>query len=1268
MFHRSKSQAETAAPRRSGEVPGFALVITISLMVLLSLLAVGMMSLAAISVRKSDSSVAMAEARSNARMALVIALGQLQRELGPDRRVSATSEILADSSASLAKPNTTGVWDSWWDFDPVAAPDYDGEKVDRFRRWMVSSADASAPRSRDFVADEWDGRTIDLVDTGSVGAGATAAEKVTAGVVAVSRNGKTEGSYAWHVADESVKARINLYRDPEQNATLAQKRALLGGQRPDPSVVRGPNGDLLSYFPTDLTAAGYAVASTSVGKITDLDQAELLDQARGMIKPLRHAITPYSLGVMSNVRAGGLKEDLSSVFEMGATSSDRLPTEFDGRRLYESTHGITGISDPNWSALAGYYNSFRKLTSPDTGPTIAMEPEASFMEPVPDGFNPAPVIAKVDTIFSVVARPLSNMAWWIRNPDSAGGTYDHMVTLIVTPVVTLHNPYNTSISFQQMRVEFSNFPVGFNFMFQDGNGGSAVSQSVIPNTFECFNTMAYQEHRDPRTGEPTRNNKRFVMTIADWASDETLDNDSEISGPIVLRPGQTLVCGPTLPPDSSFDQDTKSGGNAVGFDWQGDLLDVIKARPAFVPGLGFEVSAVTISSFRIPRNSAGNLPGKRFFYPGAWAGHPFTLLRDRRTRPKLSDSTTTDRFFLEYRIVRPYWYVNNQTVVPSKANPTFAVSAEIQATQSSSFEQFARLRFDYEDESTLRDLFDDRIYRYPPTGTFRAGRFAAPPGVTYSNQSAYVHPFAIFSAHSRTTNGGVYETGLRTKNSNESPQINLLRDGRMAGKPFVFHNPSRSNFTMSLADEKPGVQAYELNFQPFLSQGDFQDYMDVDAANRVPSLSGNKTTTGIKSGSYLELPSGPLQAIADFRRSNALTTSYLPQFVQPVANSLLHPLMSPDQVVENNADISSTPLLDHSVLANHALYDRFYFSTFATRGPDDPERVFEQFMEGLVPLASQAFEPYLPVGRSVVAAKSELFADGSPLDGAYKLASEYQMLRGPFNVNSANVQAWMAVLASMNKADIHTLWARTAELETTKSDGVVITPMSLPNGGAIGKGGVDGTKIDNERTNEWNGYRELTQDELETLAERIVDEVRERGPFLSLSEFVNRRVGPLGPRTLEGALEAAIAKAEINEPENAESPETYLRQVPINRADVEDDKLYAYKTPEATTGNPAVGAPGWVNQGDLLRILEPSATVRGDTFVIRVYGESQDGNGKVTARAHAEAVVQRVPDYVDMADRPSVNVYTDSSAADTNKTFGRRFNIVSFRWLSEREI
>ena len=1241
-----------------GQPPkGFALIVTLTLMILLTVIAVGLLSLSAISLRTSSQSEAMATARANARLALMLAIGDLQKYAGPDRAITATSEILATPSTPVAKPNTTGVWESWWDFNPNAAPDYATEKTNRFRRWLVSSADMEAPKSRSFATEPWKPaeKTIELVGEGSLG---TSAAKVTAGLVPVSKNGKVQGSYSWHVSDESVKARINLYRDPGQNATLAQKRALLAGHRPDPSVIKGSDGTLLSELPSDLTPADFVTATSIAGKIVDLDQAELLDDAKGKIKPLRNDITPYSMGVLADVRGGGLKQDLSSMFEMGSATANTLPTDFSNKQLYQSTHGITGDSDPNWSALAGYYNSFRSLIKADTSPVFALNQAAISNVQVPTTYNPAPVIAKVDTIFSLVARPTTDV-WWINTNTALKDYFDYHLNLIFTPVVTLHNPYNVNISFQKMEVSFENIPVAFNFMFQEGGAGAFTSQSVVPGTFEAINTMSYSgaEHNG-------RKDKIFVMNIANWSDTNPYTSTSPISGPIVMKPGQTLVCGPSFPASSSFKDDASSGHETVGFDWDNRLTKAIKAKPSFTPGLGYEMYAVTINHIR----KAGGV------YPGGWEGHPFMMMRGP-ANPKISKSTVTDRFYMEFKVQQPSWYIDDTTTTPTPATPSFAVNAKLQADSSknSTLVPYAKLQFDYKDDSTLKNIFDDRVYRYPPTGSLTASECAPPPPppvTNYSNQGSAVRPFAIFSAYARTTSGGVYETGKRepAPNKKNSTQINLLQDGRLAGKPFLFHNPSRSNFTMSLAKEKPGVQAYELNFQPFLSKGDYEDYMNVDATNRVPSLTGNKTTSGIKSGSYLELPSGPLQTIADFRRSNALTTSYLPHFVQPVSNSLLHPLMSSDKVIETNSSITTTPLLDHSVLANHALYDRFYFSTLATRGKETPDQVFEKFMNGTEPLASQAFQPYQPGAKSVADAKAELFASGKPKDTAYKTAAEFQMIRGPFNVNSTSVQAWKAILASMNKSEIATFWARTAKLEIKTAGGVPITAMSLMNGGANHTAAVDAAKIDDKDTNDWNGYRELTETELENLADKIVAEVRERGPFLSMSEFVNRQVGPSGPRTLSGALEAAITEAEINEKKNAVFPDTFLAQTPIEVADVSDAKIYNYKTKEATIGNPAAGAPGWVNQGDLLRILEPAATVRGDTFVIRTYGEAQDANGKITARAYAEAVVQRVPEYIDPVDRPSVNAYTDPTAAAANKTFGRRINVVSFRWLSSAEI
>ena len=1228
--------------------PGFALVVTLSLMILLTVIAVGLLSLSAVSLRSSSQGMAQAEAKANARLALMLALGDLQNSLGPDRAVTATSEILATASTAVAKPNTTGVWESWDftnDLENGNSPDYSTEKTSRFQRWLVSSADMAAAESRDFATTAWTGKTVELVGKGSLGASATAAAKVTAGLVPVSKNGRVQGSYAWHVADESVKARVNLYRDPAQKTTLAQRRALLAGQRPDPSVMKDPGGNLLTCLPTDLTAADFITATATVGKIIDLDQAELLDQAKGKIKPFRNDITPYSLGVMADARNGGLKQDLSSMFEMGSATATTLPGEFNNKKLYQSTHGITGVSDPYWSALASYYNSFRSLTTPETSPRFALTSATAITSTVPTTYNPAPVIEKVDTIFSLVSRPFNDFSWLSVD------TYDYMVTLIFTPVVTLHNPYNVNLSFHSMKVTFLNVPIAFQFMLQKGGTGSFESQSVEPGKFESLNTMIASSPAD-------RGDKTFEMNIANWSN-----TGSTVSGPIVKKPGQTLVCGPYFDPNGSFKNDTGAGGGPtdVAFDWQNKLTNSIKAKPNFTPGLGFETVAVNIKNLRT-------------------MGSPWSICMLRDSISPVSTGRPTDRFYLEFQAQRPSWYINDTPGSTSKreATASFEVSAQLQATATSPPTDYVKLKFDYKDDATLQNVFNNRVYRYPPnapTDSLTGHGTAAPGGILYSAQAPYLHPFAVISAYARTTNGGVYEKGKRTKGPVDSPQLNLLKDGRLAGKPFLFHNPSRASMTMNLAIEKPGSQAHELNLQPFLSKGDYQDYMDVDASNRVPALTGNRTTSGIKSGSYLEVPSGPLQTIADFRRSNALTTSYLPHFVQPVGNSLLHPLMSANRVVETNPAITSTQLLDHSVLANHALYDRFYFSTFATRGTTKPDAVFEQFMNGSAPLASQAFQPYLPGGKSAATAKAELFASAKPNATAYKNAAEYQMIRGPFNVNSTSVQAWKAALASMNKSDISTLWARTAVIETKTSGGVPITAMSLLNGGINRTAAVDSTKIDNKKSNDWNGYRELTVAELENLAVKIVAEVRDRGPFLSMSEFVNRQIGPVGPRTLAGALESAIAESEINEKKNAVFPDSFLDQVPITATDVSDPKLYNYKTPEATTGNPAAGAPGWINQGDLLRILEPGATMRGDTFVIRTYGEAQDANGKVIARAYAEAVVQRVPEYVDPVDRPSVNAYNitlpapvTSTASAANKTFGRRINVVSFRWLSTHEI
>jgi len=88
--------------------------------------------------------------------------------------------------------------------------------------------------------------------------------------------------------------------------------------------------------------------------------------------------------------------------------------------------------------------------------------------------------------------------------------------------------------------------------------------------------------------------------------------------------------------------------------------------------------------------------------------------------------------------------------------------------------------------------------------------------------------------------------------------------------------------------------------------------------------------------------------------------------------------------------------------------------------------------------------------------------------------------------------------------------------------------------------------------------------------------------------------------------------------------------------------------------------------------LGPVLSSRSDTFVIRVYGEVRDPlNSSATAapiaRAWCEATVQRCPEYVDSTDLPS-NTLATPNFTPTNRNFGRRFKVVSFRWLAPNDI
>jgi hypothetical protein len=196
---------------------------------------------------------------------------------------------------------------------------------------------------------------------------------------------------------------------------------------------------------------------------------------------------------------------------------------------------------------------------------------------------------------------------------------------------------------------------------------------------------------------------------------------------------------------------------------------------------------------------------------------------------------------------------------------------------------------------------------------------------------------------------------------------------------------------------------------------------------------------------------------------------------------------------------------------------------------------------------------------------------------------------------------------------------------------------------------------------QWRGFRRLSHTEVDELADAIVVEIRKRGPFLSMADFINRRLSTNTDLALRGPLQAALDRT-VNKLlfQNAERVGT----APTGAA---------FPFPQAAELPKSLNSPLHVQQADLLTAIGSQLTVRSDTFRVRAYGEARDKKGKVTATAFCEAIVQRIPGYVDPSDPPeaaenitgrNIPVLT----ADVNKKMGRRFVVKSFCWLNEIDL
>lgn len=315
---------------------GFALVISLSLMSFVLMLLLSLSFLVQVELRSAQTNLQQLRAKENARLGLMIALGDLQRYAGPDNSVTARAEVLSDQIAEK-NPYWTGVWNTAKPTDPP--------------RWMTSWKQVSIPN------DNFNGSFIELVGTGSV-ANDTDQHVSAPAVQITGKNNESVGDFAWWVSDEGVKASLGTiplharevpsFYDENQTESLQIQLASVHGLE---EIISGYDrftlGNAEKLAKISSLSSGLEVLGSSV--LADIDG-----------EAAYHVFTPASYGVLANVlpppkdgvsdNGSGLMQDLSlfpNLLGDGLEEYLKYGEEYaeqDGSRLFTDIQGLSAYS------------------------------------------------------------------------------------------------------------------------------------------------------------------------------------------------------------------------------------------------------------------------------------------------------------------------------------------------------------------------------------------------------------------------------------------------------------------------------------------------------------------------------------------------------------------------------------------------------------------------------------------------------------------------------------------------------------------------------------------------------------------------------------------------------------------------------------------------------------------------------------------------------------------------------------------------------------
>lgn len=445
------------------------------------------------------------------------------------------------------------------------------------------------------------------------------------------------------------------------------------------------------------------------------------------------------------------------------------------------------------------------------------------------------------------------------------------------------------------------------------------------------------------------------------------------------------------------------------------------------------------------------------------------------------------------------------------------------------------------------------------------------------------------------------------------------------------YNP-RSSYQHSIFSSSDPRTDFESS-ATYSPRADTQSFYNGIASLWDPAMID--TATGDPRIVLYHLARESLFSIAELQHADLSRDSYTPAYA--IGNSLASPWL----LANSTLDLDDW-LEDQSYLLNQALWDDYFFSS----------------------LKSSSASGYETENSRIHFVNAASTRNGTNLQDSDRAAEELY-IDGPFNINSVSVDAWTAFLASGRgvPVELYDIISESSELED--ATGTPYARIGYPTGGSVPALNSTNENADDNDDQYWRGYRDLTDSQIRNLAGHIVDQIRTRGPFYSIADFINRNPsGTTIAEQVQGPLQAAIDAQMTITVDGTDYPAPSINpQITASNSISNPSSEVEYRFPEAVTGLRSSMAPGYLSQADILAKLGSQITTRGDTFLVRAYGNTIDPiSGEVIAHARCEAVLQRYPEFLIDDSQP---IY--EAPNPNNQNFGRRIKVVSFRWLNESE-